>query len=86
MCQLLRDSAAWLVKTERDPCMSERIRLNLLCDRDGVPAARDWARQTAELYRRSVENPLHFASQADWKPRFERSMHELAMFAEHATS
>jgi hypothetical protein len=63
--------------------MSERIRLNLLCDRDGALVAREWAQQAAQLYGRCVENPFHFASQADWKSRFERSMHELAMFAEN---
>jgi hypothetical protein len=30
-----------------------------------------------------LDNPTHFAAQADWKARFERSMRELATFVEH---
>ena len=62
--------------------MSERIRLTTLCARDGVDAAREWARSTLQLYRQSLENPRHFASQADWKARFEHSMMELSTFIE----
>lgn len=65
--------------------MSERIRLAMLCARNGEDTAKEWARSTVQLYRRSIRNPAHFASQSDWKPRFERSMRELATFAECGT-
>ena len=61
--------------------MSERIRLAMLCARDGEDAAKKWARATIQLYRRSLANPTHFASQSDWKLRFERSVQELETFA-----
>ena len=57
----------------------------MLCARDGVDAAKEWAQSTFHLYRQSQENPAHFASQADWKVRFEHSMRELSMFIEHGT-
>ena len=62
--------------------MSERIRLAMLCARDGEEAAKEWARSTVQLYRQSLADPTHFASQSDWKLRFEDSMRELATFAE----
>lgn len=62
--------------------MSERVRLTMLCSRDGLDVANEWARSTLELYRQAVENPAHFASQTDWKPRFDHSMRELAAFVE----
>ena len=66
--------------------MSERMRLTMLCARDGSDASNEWAQSTLQLYRRSVENPLHFASQAEWKTRFECSMRELALFIEEGHS
>ncbi len=63
--------------------MSEQMRLAMLCARDGEEAAKKWARSTVQLYRQSMENPAHFASQLDWKARFEGSMRELALFADH---
>jgi len=66
--------------------MSEQMRLTMLCDRDGVDVAKEWVRSTLQLYRQSVENPKHFASQADWTLRFEDSMRELAAFMERETS
>jgi hypothetical protein len=62
--------------------MNERIRLETLCTRDGVDAARQWADWSTTLYRQSIRDPDHFASQPDWKPRFEQSIRELATFAE----
>lgn len=59
------------------------MRLAMLCARDGEVAAKEWARSTVRLYRQSMENPAHFASQLDWKARFEQSVRELATFAEH---
>lgn len=61
------------------------MRLTMLCARDGVDAADEWTKRTLELYRQSVENPAHFASQADWKTRFDRSMRELATFIEQGS-
>ncbi len=63
--------------------MSEHMRFAMLRARDGEAAAKDWAWSTVQLYRQSMENPAHFASQLDWKARFEQSMQELATFAEH---
>lgn len=57
----------------------------MLCARDGVNAAKKWAQSTLHFYRQSLENPAHFASQADWKARFEHSMRELSTFIEHET-
>ncbi|MGH7256353.1 MAG: hypothetical protein ACREI3_11305 [Nitrospirales bacterium] len=62
--------------------MSERIRLDHLCAREGVNEARRTAAQIAELYQSSISNPAHFASHPDWKPLFEQSMRELTQFAE----
>lgn len=57
----------------------------MLCARDGEDAAKDWALSTLQLYRQSVENLAHFASQADWKARFDHSIRELATFIERGT-
>jgi len=63
--------------------MSERLRLETLCDREGKDVARRWAQWAEQLYRQSIDNSAHFASQADWRPRFEDSIRELATFAKH---
>lgn len=65
--------------------MSERTRLTTLCARGGVDAAKAWAQSAIQLYRQAMENPAHFASQLDWKPRFEASIRELAAFIERGT-
>ena len=62
--------------------MSEHERLEALCVRDGVEEAKLWARRAANLYRVSIGNPTHSASQSDWKPLFEESILELGNFAE----
>ena len=62
--------------------MSDRIRLERLKVRDGLDAAREWARRTAGLYHQSISDPVHFASQPDWKPRFEQLIRELEQFAQ----
>ncbi|WP_053378299.1 hypothetical protein [Nitrospira moscoviensis] len=62
--------------------MNERIRLERLCSRDGLEAARQWAQWAAGLYRQSLSDPMHYASQPDWRPLFERSLRELTLFAE----
>lgn len=65
-----------------DNRMSERMRLTMLCDRDGRAVAHEWVQATLQLYRQAIQNPAHFASQADWKARFDRSMRELTTFIE----
>lgn len=62
--------------------MSERVRLETLCKRDGMEAARQWARWAAALYRRSMYDPTHYASHPDKKWLFERSESELQRFAD----
>ena len=62
--------------------MSERVRLETLCVRDGVDAAARWASWAADLYRRSMSDPTHYASQPDLTPLFEQSICELQIFAE----
>jgi hypothetical protein len=49
-----------------------------------MEAAKEWARRTVDIYCLSINNPDHYASQPDWKPRFEQSIRELKMFAEAA--
>jgi hypothetical protein len=61
--------------------MSERVRLETLSVRDGVEAAKQWADWAATLYRRSISDPTHYASQPDMKPLFEQSIRELQIFA-----
>jgi hypothetical protein len=62
--------------------MSDRVRLERLMSRDGLDAAREWARRAAALYRAAISDSVHFASQPDWKPRFEQLIRELENFAE----
>lgn len=57
----------------------------MLCARDGEDAAKEWALSTLQLYRQSVENPAHFASQSEWKSRFDLSKRELETFIERGT-
>ena len=62
--------------------MGERERLQALVARDGMEAAKEWAKRTGVIYCRSISNPDHYASQPDWKPLFEQSIRELKMFAD----
>lgn len=62
--------------------MSERVRLETLSVRDGTEAAKQWANWAAVLYRRSISDPAHYASQSDMKSLFEESIRELQIFAE----
>lgn len=62
--------------------MNERLRLKTLCSRDGITAAREWANKTALVYRLSISDSNHYASQPDWRPLFDKSIRELMMFAE----
>jgi len=61
---------------------SERVRLETLIARDGMEAAQQWARWAATLYRGSVTDRAHYASQADKKPLFEKTIVQLEIFAE----
>jgi hypothetical protein len=65
--------------------MKERVRLERLIERDGREVAKEWARRTAGLYRQSLSDPAHFASQPDWRPRFEEVLRELENFADMGT-
>lgn len=58
------------------------MRLAMLYPRDCEEVAKEWACSALQLFRHCERNPAHFASQADWKVRFERSMRELATFVE----
>jgi len=62
--------------------MSERIRLETLCARDGIKGAMQWAERTAGVYHFSIRDMNHYASQPDWRPLFEQCIHELKLFAE----
>jgi len=62
--------------------MGERIRLETLCARDGVEEARRWSSWAAALYRRSILDATHYASQPDFRSLFEQSSRELETFAE----
>lgn len=63
--------------------MGERMRLETLRARDGVDTARGWASWAATLYRRSILDSSHYASQPDFRIVFEQSICELDSFAEH---
>lgn len=63
--------------------MGERLRLETLLSRDGPDEARRWASWAAALYRRSILDRTHYASQPDFKPLFEQSSRELESFAEN---
>ena len=62
--------------------MSERLRLETLTSRDGLEEAKQWAKKTAVIYVSFLSEPSHYASQADWRPVFQKSMQELIHFAE----
>lgn len=62
--------------------MNERLRLELLSARDGLDTARQWALATANLYQQAIDTPAHFASQSEWRPRFERVICELTVFSQ----
>ncbi len=47
-----------------------------------MDAAVCWANWAADLYRRSMSDPTHYASQPDVTPLFEQSLCELQIFVE----
>jgi hypothetical protein len=65
--------------------MSERLRLETLIARDGLEDSKQWAKKTAVVYVLALSDPTHYASQADWRPRFQKSIEELTHFAETGT-
>ncbi len=64
---------------------AERRRLEMLRSRDGEEAARRWAAWAANLYRSCLEDPRHYASHAEKRELFLKSMTELEQFARTGT-
>lgn len=63
--------------------MSETYRLQFLVARDGVDAAKAWARRTMRIYRKAVmhrEPKPHFASTGEYRRRFIESYLEFKRF------
>lgn len=58
----------------------EAQRIARLIDRDGLDAARQWARRTAGIYRSAVLNPLHFAHSGERRRQFIEAYLELKRF------
>lgn len=58
------------------PLNSEKERINLLLQRDGLEATRNWVERTLNSYRRAVTSPANHASQKSYKPLFEQSIKE----------
>lgn len=63
--------------------MGERLRLETLLARDGPDEAKRWASWAATLYRSSILDSNHYASQPDFRLLFEQSSRELESFAEN---
>jgi hypothetical protein len=64
---------------------SERRRLMMLRVRDGEVESRRWAAWAAGLYRRSVDDPQHYASHREKRGLFIESMGELEAYARTGT-
>ncbi|HET7586716.1 MAG TPA: hypothetical protein VFL45_01400 [Gammaproteobacteria bacterium] len=52
----------------------ERQRIQLLLERDGRAAARDWVERTRRLYLEAIATPHSHASQPWYRPEFEASI------------
>lgn len=50
--------------------MSEQARIEFLIERDGLPEATVWVRNTMNIYRRAVLNKGHFAHGHPYRYRF----------------
>ena len=61
--------------------MTELQRVRRVIALQGEDRAREWARSIASIYLGLIKNPLHYASQSEWKPIFEKSAQELNRFA-----
>lgn len=60
----------------------EAQRIAWLIERDGLAAARRWARRTAGIYRSAVLDPEHFAHTGTRRRQFIEAYLELKRFAE----
>ncbi|ADE15242.1 hypothetical protein Nhal_2143 [Nitrosococcus halophilus Nc 4] len=58
------------------PLNAEEERINLLLQRDGLEATRNWVARTLNIYREAVASPASHASQKNYKPLFEKSIKE----------
>lgn len=58
------------------PLNSEKERINLLLQRDGLEVTRNWVERTLNSYRKAVASPANHASQKSYKPLFEQSIQE----------
>ncbi len=54
----------------------EQRRIELLIQRDGEAAAREWVRRTLESYRQALQSPASHASLPEYRWRFEQSIRE----------
>ncbi|GKS57984.1 hypothetical protein YTPLAS18_15110 [Nitrospira sp.] len=74
-----RDGSVWSDGFD-ERIMSERLRLQHLESSRGEEAARTWAAGTAKLYLAITRDPHHYASHAEWQPRFQHSIRDLEQF------
>lgn len=58
----------------------EQQRLAFLTARDGLPAAKQWARRTAAIYRTAVLDKQHYASSRVYRRTFIESYLQLKKF------
>ncbi|QBQ55569.1 hypothetical protein [Nitrosococcus wardiae] len=69
------------------PLNTEKERINLLLQRDGLEATQNWVARTLNIYREAVASPASHASQKNYKPLFEKSIQEfeewLSLTQEH---
>jgi hypothetical protein len=79
---MIEYSTGILLGNEQDLHITERVRLETLIARVGIEASREWARWAASLYRQSLNNPAHYASQAEKRPLFEESISQLERFVD----
>jgi hypothetical protein len=52
----------------------EAHRIELLIDRDGIPAARAWVERTLDIYRKAMSDTHGYARTGHYKPLFEASI------------
>lgn len=60
--------------TATDHLTEEAGRIRFLIERDGRAAARQWVRETLDIYRTAVASPRAHASNRFYRPAFERSI------------
>lgn len=61
--------------------MTEKARLEFLIARDGINAAKLFARRTAGLYRKALLHEGHYARNREFRKKFILSYLELKRFA-----